>query len=407
MSAQSPYRPDLRPETRRLLPAGVRRSPRRGRLRAARRVIGALLLVGLLFVGVSYTRAMLRPSNAPLGVRSVEWLRDNGMAWLVNDVERFWYSLHAPAKGGPALKSLPVAGVAPSSLPALRRRSATAHVPRRVAVPYRPHRIAPLVHPALPGEGVWRRTTAGHGPAPILVTTLRAEPDYPRLVTGVAWIDTHRTRLVLYPGRYEPPSGAPRGPMEVPGALRRHLLATFNSGFKLQDAHGGFVAGGHVYAPLAKGEATLVVSRSGRVDVRAWTGAAYPTDVLLARQNLPLIVDHGRPNPNLADGPAWGATLGNAIRVWRSAIGIDRHGDLLYAAANEQTVASLAHTLIHAGAVRAMELDINSFWVSFITYDAPGAGGPSNLLPDMNRATTRYLSPDDRDFFAVYRRSRG
>jgi hypothetical protein len=402
MSAESPYRPDLRPARHRLVIDGARRSTRRRRLRTARRVIGALLLVGLLVVGVSYTRAMLRPSNAPLGVRSVEWLRDNGMAWLVNDVERFWYSHHAPAKGGPALKTLPVAGIAPSApLPRplhVRHRAAT-------ATPYRPHRIVALVHPALPGEGVWRRTTAGRGAPPILVATLRTEPDYPRLVSGVAWIDTHRTQLVLYPGRYEPPSGSSRGPMEVPTALRGRLLATFNSGFKLEDAHGGFVAGGHVYAPLVKGEATLVVSRSGRVDVRSWTGAAYPRDVVLARQNLPLIVDHGRANPNLSDGPEWGATLGNAIRVWRSGIGVDRRGDLLYAAADYQTVASLAHTLIHAGAVRAMELDINSFWVSFISYAHHGAGSPSNLLPDMNRATTRYLSPDDRDFFAVYSRS--
>jgi hypothetical protein len=51
-----------------------------------------------------------------------------------------------------------------------------------------------------------------------------------------------------------------------------------------------------------------------------------------------------------------------------------------------------------------MELDINSFWVSMITYGAPGALEPHNLLPAMNRPATRYLEPDDRDFFAVYSR---
>jgi hypothetical protein len=64
----------------------------------------------------------------------------------------------------------------------------------------------------------------------------------------------------------------------------------------------------------------------------------------------------------------------------------------------------LADTLAHAGAVRAMELDINSYWVSFITYGAPGAEDPKNLLPAMERPDTRYLEPDDRDFFAVYSR---
>ena len=66
-------------------------------------------------------------------------------------------------------------------------------------------------------------------------------------------------------------------------------------------------------------------------------------------------------------------TLGNAIRVWRSGVGIDRRGNLIYAAANDQTVGSLAAILIHAGAVRAMELDINTYWTSFITYRHPGA----------------------------------
>jgi hypothetical protein len=137
--------------------------------------------------------------------------------------------------------------------------------------------------------------------------------------------------------------------------------------------------------------------------VLSWHGGpGVPPDVLYARQNLPLIVNHRRPNPNLSDGPEWGATLGNAIMVWRSAVGVDRHGNLIYAAANDQTVGSLAAIMIRAGAVRAMELDINSYWTSFITYHHAGARDPANLLADMDRPPTRYLTPDDRDFFAVY-----
>jgi hypothetical protein len=51
-----------------------------------------------------------------------------------------------------------------------------------------------------------------------------------------------------------------------------------------------------------------------------------------------------------------------------------------------------------------MQLDINSYWVTFISYARPDAGQPSSLLPDMTRGADRYLSPDDRDFFAVYLR---
>jgi hypothetical protein len=53
-----------------------------------------------------------------------------------------------------------------------------------------------------------------------------------------------------------------------------------------------------------------------------------------------------------------------------------------------------------------MELDINSYWPSFITYKHPGAGDPANLLAGMTRSRYRYLTPDDRDFFAVYARLR-
>jgi hypothetical protein len=49
-----------------------------------------------------------------------------------------------------------------------------------------------------------------------------------------------------------------------------------------------------------------------------------------------------------------------------------------------------------------MELDINTYWTSFIHYRHPGASGEANLLAGMDRPPQRYLTPDDRDFFAVY-----
>jgi hypothetical protein len=156
---------------------------------------------------------------------------------------------------------------------------------------------------------------------------------------------------------------------------------------------------------MKPGLATVVRYRNGAVDVRAWNGSGdVGPDVIYARQNLPLIVNGGRLAPNLSDGPEWGATLGNAVRVWRSALGVDRHGDLLYGVANYQTVGTLAKMMIRAGAVRAMEMDINAYWPSFITYRRPGAAGAANILPGMSRSAQRYLTPDDRDFFGVFAR---
>jgi hypothetical protein len=375
------------------------------RLRRIALIAATAALVPALF---SYVSTMARPSDSSLGIRSVEWLRDHGAAGIVASIESVYYSLTAPSKGGPTLRSLPSVGYAAARRPATGRSggSGSAGEGRPSAVRYAPPNVAPLIQPTLPGEGVWHPARPGEGTgAPLLLSTLRNQPEYPRVLAGLAWIDTHRTTLTLNPGRLEPSVELPRGPMEVPLGRRGRLLATLNSGFKLSDSHGGFVLGGRTYARMVDGEATLVGYSDGRVNIVPWShGPTAPSGVIFARQNLPLIVDHGQPNPNLNDGPEWGATVGNAILVWRSAIGIDSHGDLIYLAGNDQTVGSLARTLVHAGAVRAMELDINSYWVSFITYKAPGALGARNLLPDMERTPMRYLSPEDRDFFALYAR---
>ena len=337
-------------------------------------------------IAISYMTTIAGPSNSSLTIRSFEWLRGHGAASLASGIENIYYSLNAPATGGPALRAL-----------SLRSRA--------VAVAHPPN-LAPIIRPALAGEGSWVPTETWSGPRPpVQQTQFRSDPAYPQMVAGVAWIDPRRTSIALYPGRLEPSVPVPRGPMEVPPARRSRLLATFNSGFKLQDAHGGWADGGVTYAPLVRGMATFVGYSDGRVDIQSWSGGPRaPAGVSFARQNLPLIVQGGRPNPNLSDGPVWGATLGNAIRVWRSGIGIDAHGDLIYAAADNQTVGSLAAVLIHAGAIRAMQLDINSYWDTFNFYAQRNAGAPTKLLPSMTRPATRYLSPDDRDFFAVYLR---
>ena len=355
----------------------------------------AAAVIALIPALVAYIGAMLKRSDSSLSIRTVEWIRDNGARGIVNSVENLYYSLTAPSKGGPALRRLPEqAGVSVHGTTASHK----VHY-------YRPPDIRPILHPALPGEGVWHATFAQGGSSPpVLITSFRPEPAYPRIVAGVAWINHARTSVMLYPGLSEPAVTMPnRGPGEVPPNTRSHLVATFNSAFKLADSGGGFVYNGHTYAPMHAGIATFVRYRNGKVNIMSWGGGSTASpDVLYARQDLPLIVNGGRRNPNLSDGPEWGATLGNAVLVWRSAVGIDRHGNLLYAAANDQTVASLANILIHAGAVRAMELDINDYWPSFISYRYPGAKHPTNLLPDMVRSPFRYLTPDDRDFFAVY-----
>ncbi len=369
------------------------------------RRIGAFAFVVLIAtVSYSYVTTMMQPSSLPLWPRSVEWVRAHHGNWLVDETEHYYYDWKAPSKGGPQLTTLAAVGL---GQPARGTRVA-AHGARREP-DASPPRIIPVFPHRLPHEAVWERT----GPLvrnrpPVLVTTFRTELDYPRIVAYVAWFDHTRTSLAFYPGRYEPPHAPLRGPMSVPYGQRWRLLATFNGGFIYRDGDNGSSIGGRTYEPLKRGLATIVAYRNGTVDVKTWNGgpAAGPR-IAFARQSLPLIIDNGRLNPALNDSSQWGFTLGNAVRVWRTGAGIDRHGNLIYAAADSQTVTTLAEILRRAGAVRAMQLDINPEWPTLITYAHRGTLDPVKIVPNYQQPATRYLVPDDRDFFAVYRRLPG
>ena len=352
----------------------------------------------------SYTTTMLQPSSLPLGVRSVEWLRTHHGNWLVDEVEHVYYGwLNAPSKGGPQLKTLPTVGIAepPSSAPAHDRAASW------------PPAVKPVFRHPLPGEGVWKSTgPLVDGRSPVLVTTFRTERDYPRIVAYVAWFDHTLTALAYYPGRYEPPSAAVRGPMMVPYDQRWRLLATFNGGFTYADGSNGSADNGAANEPLKDGNATLLGYRNGQVSIVNWRGGANPGgNVAWARQSLAPIVWDGRINPALntdPNSPQWGYTLGGVTRVWRTGIGVDRHGNLIYVAADDQTVITLARILQHVGAVRGMEFDINPEWHTLITYDHGRRGfTPTLVEPQPMQSPYRYLVPDDRDFFAVYRRLPG
>lgn len=278
--------------------------------------------------------------------------------------------------------------------------------------PYRPPPIRPVIAPRQAGEGVWRAAgkMVRNGPA-VLITTFRPDAGNPSVVAYVAWIDHTRAQLALYPGSAQPPQAFPRGPTEIPSGQRWRLLATFNGGFKYgshSGGGGGFAVQPHTYVWLRRGLGTLVGYRDGRVDVIAWPGG--PTlgpQYAFARQNLRLLVNGGRVSGrDLANQAVWGWTLGGGESIWRTGVGADRRGNLIYAAA-EATVGGFAAILIRAGAVRAIELDINPEWPTFDTYSHQAGLQPRKFVPNDQQPANRYLFPGARDFFAVYRRLPG
>jgi Phosphodiester glycosidase len=378
------------------------RRRRRSRRWRRRLLIAAPFLVLLLWAVFSYTTWMLRPTSLTWQINSVEWVRHDVPLgnWVADHVEQIYYTQNAPKPGGPQLKSLPTVGLnaPPTSHPKRRRHPQAAWPPP----------ITPVFPHPLPGEGVWK--PAGppvDGGPPVLVTTYRPELDYPHIVAYFAWFDHTRTEIGYYPGRYEPPNAAVRGPMMVPYGQRSRLLATFNGGFTYTDGNNGSADNGRTNEPLTDGNATLIGYRDGRVALVKWTGGPnVGPDVAWARQSLAPIVWNGKLNPQLNDNPnspQWGYTLGGLTRVWRTGVGIDARGNIIYVAADFQTVITLAKILQHAGAVAAMEFDINPEWHTLITY-THGSHGliPTMIGPNPMQASDRYLVPDDRDFFAVY-----
>ena len=163
--------------------------------------------------------------------------------------------------------------------------------------------------------------------------------------------------------------------------------------------------------PLRAGAASFVIFTNGTATVADWGRDVSPgATVAAVRQNLTLLVDHGVAAPTVGAPSQWGAVLGGGTYTWRSGVGVTAAGDLVYAGGPDLDPAGLARLLIAAGAVRAMELDINPEWVSFATFTHAGgiAGtgviGAANLLAGMYLPPGHYLQPYSRDFFAVFAR---
>jgi hypothetical protein len=266
-------------------------------------------------------------------------------------------------------------------------------------------------------------------PAPSTTTT--EQPGWTvvsRLASGIA-VDSHSYRqsngdsvsvlrfhagivhYALHVGSLDPPAGGAALPADAQPAIgageHAQLLAAFNGGFLmgpgcLPCGVGGMEVAGHVLVPLVSGMTSLVLGPNGGASMGVW-GRGFPpagTAVYSVRQCLPPLVSAGQVSPNVGNVGAWGATLGGGDLTARSAVGIDARGNILYAGSMSALPSDLADALVSAGAVTAMELDINPEWVQAVT--APSPGGPlSAAVPNQNRPADQYLSGWTRDYVTV------
>jgi hypothetical protein len=184
------------------------------------------------------------------------------------------------------------------------------------------------------------------------------------------------------------------------------VVAAVNGGFKLTYKDVGFVSGRRVAVPLKPGLASIVMYRDGVSDIGAWhegvPSAGRP--VLSVLQNQHLLVNNGEPAATVNGCliACWGETIGSVTTVARSGIGITADGQIVWAAGEQLSPAGIAHALVVAGAVRAVELDINPFWVAGYLYvHRPSGPEPAPVVPGQHGIEGQLLQPANRDFLAV------
>ena len=391
-----------------------RRARRKERIRRRRTVFGrhpksTVALVILLALTPVWISAGSAATNQALGntvgARLSEWVRDHGGGGVVTWAENTWYQWHAPPKGGkPTKGAIP----APVKSTATTQPAGPAHLPVPAA-------IVPFVATPTAGEGQWHPIGRNVDGVPAMYAAyLRPNAVNTSLVTGVAWMDTTLLSTTLYEGSSIPGNGQAWANMApISGAALDTLEAAFNSGFRMQDSEGGYYADGVTAAPLVAGRASLVINANGTPEIGSWgTDVAMSPSVVAVRQNLNLIVDNGQPVPGLDanDNHRWGFTLGGRVQVWRSGLGVTADGALVYVGGSGLSIVDLANVLSRAGAVRAMEMDINTSWVNFFSYSAaPGqpasALNGTKLTSDESNWPGRYFSPSSRDFITVSTRS--
>jgi hypothetical protein len=218
--------------------------------------------------------------------------------------------------------------------------------------------------------------------------------------------DQRRVHLALHAGSADGGVAGWRYGNQITPQEIHLLVATFNGGFKLTYANVGFASGGRVVAALKPGLASIVTYSDGTTGIGAWKGGVPSARrrVFSVLQNQSLLVDHhhAAANVNSCVLVCWGYTIRSLTSVARSGLGITATGALVWAAGEQLSPAQLAVALIGAGAVRAIELDINPAWVAGYLYVHKALGPVSApVVPGQRGIAGQLLTPYSRDFFAV------
>ncbi|MCA1960880.1 MAG: hypothetical protein LDL33_08785 [Desulfomonile sp.] len=291
--------------------------------------------------------------------------------------------------------------------------------------------IKPLYEsPALPGEGVWQSADSPKDALgrPVIYTTFyRPSLQFPNAIVYMMVLDMSKLFMQYYVGSQEP--GARLANCQVEPGLRTRLAAITNAMWMQRHAKGaGAIFRGKVLYPMVDGMATLIVYKDGSVDIREW-GPDIPINMVRdARQLRHLIVKDGMVvrhvlrKGRLEDAEiGLGFLLGGGGRdydgdhAWyvahRSAFGVRKDGNLIFAIGHHIGTKDLAKALVLGGCIRGLHADANPANIVGNLYMRDSNGNllrKVKLSPEQSKyALERYEGGYSKDFFGFFFRSAG
>ncbi len=265
---------------------------------------------------------------------------------------------------------------------------------------------------ALAHEGVWKDNPLAAYPGKEVMAHTFVRPDDSRQFTVVTLlkVDMSLIRMGTVAGRSEPAGIIGKhGPGKVPDEIVQAgtLLAAFDGGFQYKDGQYGMIVGDMTYLPLKNDLGTIVGYKDGSLKIINYSGQDLGPNVAFVRQNCPIMIENGEITTSDPKNRAlWGRTMTTDIYTWRTGMGLDKDGNLIFAVGNNLVPATLGAALKAAGAVNAIQLDINPNWVRFNIFESIGSGQykSTTLTRDLKDGSSQYLHGYDKDFFYLYQR---
>ena len=376
-------------------------------------MVGGVLALALITVSVQIGTRMAQQGEN-VATSAAEVLRDDGLSPVVAFAENIYYGYINPAKVGGNPSTGAVFGGADANGGSVKvavkvpKANVTAWGPAGLPSQV-PDRLSSPVA-ARPHEGEWIPTKIKvNGVTAVYVARVRPDALHTSVYAAVAWFDPRLLAFSQVPGTQLPEGNVPnRGNGRVTPKLRKFYMAGFAAGYKMDQSQGGYVNAGFTTKALVAGKATLLTYPDGSIRIADWGRDSVPTNFATARQNLDLMVDHGKSQVLNEDQSKWGqvwyGTGSGHNYIWRSGIGIRADGTVVYVQSAALSAGTLADLLVKAGAVEGMALDMNQ---AFANGDFYGPYRPSAMPinPENKLAANKFWKRSTRDFVAVFAKS--